>query len=370
MSNGFDARLQQVIGRIRPSVRAERPYVVGGIDEVRVKLNQNENPYDLPPELKRELIEEFFQIPFNRYPTEQPERLRRALGEVYGHDPEGILPGNGSNELTYVLGLTLIEPGSPVVLPRPMFSLYEKVAMLFDSALVSVPCRPDLSFDAGGLLEAVRRHRPVLTVLTSPNNPTGLAMKRAEIEAIVDAAEGVVVVDEAYLEFNEEGSMQSLLSRAPNLVLMRTFSKAFGLAGLRLGYMMGHPDVIREFGKGRVPFMVDPLTEATALALLRRRDWILDRAAMLKEGLRLLAKEMEGVEGVEVLPSAANFVIFKTRVEPRTLMTRLAQAGVLVRNMGGYPELSGYLRVNAGTPDENKQFVVALKQALHQTAPV
>jgi histidinol-phosphate aminotransferase len=358
------ATLDQVLDHIRPAVRRQQPYLVGHPPDVDVKLNQNESPFDLPDALKEELLAEFRDISLNRYPTEQPDRLCQALAEHTDWPAEGILVGNGSNELTYTFGLCFIDPGTPVVLPRPMFSLYEKVVRLHDGDLTAVPPRPDLSFDAEGILEAVRREQPSLVVLTTPNNPTGLAMPLAEIEPIVAAAPGIVVVDEAYVEFNPESSARTLLPNHPNLMLLRTFSKAFGLAGLRLGYTMGHPEVVAEVFKARLPFMVDRFAEATALALLARPALLDARVAQMKNQCEHLTAALRALDGVEVLPSQANFVLFKTPVEPSEMMDRLAGSGVLVRNMGGYPELRGYLRVNAGTPDENKAFLAALKQAL------
>ncbi len=356
--------LESVLQRIRPAVRAVSPYVVGGVENPPVKLNQNESPYDLPEDLKEELLDVYRAIPFNRYPEEQPRRLVRAFARHIGCAPEGILAGNGSNELTYTLGLVLIEPGSAVVLPRPMFSLYEKVVRLHEGRLVSIPPLSDLRFDGEAILQAVERHDPVLTVLTTPNNPTGLAMPIEEIEPIVAAASGFVVVDEAYVEFTDEVSAQTLLGRYPNLIILRTLSKACGLAGLRLGFLLGHPTVVAEILKARLPFMVDPLAEAAALALLARPELLAERARLLKESRQSLERSLREMNGVEVLPSQANFVLFRTPVEPTALMVRLAQSGVLVRNMGGYPELAGFLRVNAGTESENKAFLVALKNAL------
>ena len=358
------ADLERALTCIRSAVRRERPYLVGGVPNIAVKLNQNECPLDLPDDFKRELIEAFFHTPFNRYPTEQPDRLCHALSDYVEWDPEGILVGNGSNELTYTFGLGFIDKGTPVVLPRPMFALYETVVRLHEGALTAIAPRPDLSFDAEAILEAVRRVQPGLVVLTTPNNPTGLAMPLGEIEPIVQEAPGFVVVDEAYVEFTEEESAQTILGTYPNLIVLRTFSKAFGLAGLRLGYMMGHPAVICELLKARLPFMVDRLAEMTALALLERPALIRERVALMKRECRRLTTALDAMEGVDVVPSQANFVIFKTVMEPKPLMDRLAEAGVLVRYMGGYPELQGYLRVNAGTPEENKAFLVALKEAL------
>jgi histidinol-phosphate aminotransferase len=349
---------------IRAAVRAQSPYRVGGVPDVAVKLNQNENPYDLPAPLKRALLEAFLQIPFNRYPTEQPDRLVQALAARLGHPPEGILVGNGSNELTHTLGLTLIDRGTPVVLPRPMFALYETVVRLFDGHLIPVAPRPDLHFDVAVLLEALDRHQPALTVLCTPNNPTGLALSFAEVEQIVAAAPGFVVVDEAYVEFQEQPSALTLLPHHPNLLVMRTFSKAFGLAGLRLGFLLGAPVVIQELLKARLPFMVDRLAETAALTLLDHQDLLDTHVATIKAECQRLMTALAALPGVHVLPSQANFVLFRTPLDPTVLFTRLAEAQVLVRGMGGYPELQGWLRVNAGTPAENQAFVEALKQLL------
>jgi len=356
--------LEALLQHVRPAVRRQHPYLVGTIPDVRVKLNQNESPYDVPPELKQAFFETFMQVPANRYPTEQSYQLRDALAEHLNHDPDGILIGNGSNELTYTLGYTMIDPGTPVVLPAPMFALYSKVVDLFDGKLISVPPLPNLRFDAGALLQAVREYQPAFTVLTTPNNPTGLAMPLSEIEPIVDAAEGFVVVDEAYVEFTEEVSAQTLLGRYPNVLLMRTFSKAFGLAGMRLGYMVGHPSVIHELMKARLPFMVDRLSESLAVTLLKHPETMQARIASLKAGCQDLYQQLGAMPQVEVVQSQANFVIFRTPLAAADIMKRLAAKGVLVRNMGGYPELQGYLRVNAGTPEENKAFLAALNEAL------
>ncbi|MEX0747892.1 MAG: histidinol-phosphate transaminase [Rhodothermales bacterium] len=345
-------------------MRGQKPYVVGGIENPAIKLNQNESPYDLPSEIKREVLEAIAKIPFNRYPLEQPARLMRAFADFVGHDPEGVLVGNGSNELTFTLALAMVEHGTPVVLPRPMFTLYETAIRLHGGDLTSIPPRANLSFDTEAILAAVEEKRPALTVLTTPNNPTGLAMPLHEVEAIVGASPGFVVVDEAYVEFADEESAFSLLGEYPNLIILRTLSKAWGLAGLRLGFLLAHPAVTKEILKARLPFMIDPIAETTALTLMRHRGLLDERARMLKAASRALTVELQAIKGVEVIPSQSNFVLFRTGLEPALLMSRLAESGVLVRNVGGYPELRGYLRVNAGTEAENNAFLVALKHAL------
>ena len=363
--------IDDLLQRIRPAVRERSEYVVDMPSGIDVKLNQNESPFDLPDELKQELLDVYEQVELNRYPTEQPERLRRALAKHDGVAPEQIIVGNGSNEITYTFGLAFLESGAPVVLPRPMFSLYEKVAHLQDADLTSVPPRDDLSFDAEALAAAAAETDAVLTILTTPNNPTGLAMTIDEIEHVVAASPGFVVVDEAYVEFNPEGTVVELLDRHPNLIILRTLSKAFGLAGIRIGYLMAHPAVVTELMKARLPFMVGRFAEQTALAVLRRWDLVEDRVRRMQASIKEITEALQSrrLSGVEVVPSQANFVIFTTPAPADALQDRLADRGVLVRNMGGYPELEGYLRVSAGTEAENNAFLGALETSLHEIAP-
>ena len=358
--------VDDVMALIRPAVRNEHEYVVGAPPDAPVKLNQNESPFDLPASIKDELLHACSQIEMNRYPAEQPERLRRALAAHDGVAPEMIIVGNGSNELTYTLGLAFVEPDAPVVLPRPMFSLYEKVAHLSGAELTSVPPNEDLSFDVDGLVDAVQQTGAVLTVLTTPNNPTGLALSMDEVERIVDASPGMVVVDEAYVEFNPEGTALRLLDRHPNVLVMRTLSKAFGLAGVRLGYLLGHADVVRELMKSRLPFMVDRFSEQVGLALLDRPELLRERVRKMQASVQEITSALQSMDAVTVVPSAANFVIFTTPLPADRLQDRLKDDGVLLRNMGGYPSLQGYLRVSAGTPDENKAFLAALERALSE----
>ncbi len=353
-----------VLDLIRPAVRDESEYVVDAPGTPEVKLNQNESPFDLPADLKEELMGVFEEVDFNRYPTEQPDRLRHALAEHNDVPPESIIVGNGSNEITYTFGLAFLEAGSPVVLPRPMFALYGKVARLQEAELTEVPPRDDFTFDTDGLVAAVRDTGARLTILASPNNPTGRAMTLDEIERVAAASPGIVVVDEAYVEFNPEPSAVSLMSDHPNVMVLRTLSKGFGLAGLRLGYLIAQPPVVKELMKARLPFMVDRLAEQTALAVLQRPALIEERVRRMQVSITEVTEALKQMEGVDVVPTEANFVIFTTPTPANALQDQLTDRGVLVRNMGGYPELEGYLRVSAGTRAENKAFLTALEETL------
>lgn len=357
--------LDAVMDRVRPGVRNESPYLVGAPPQVEVKLNQNESPYDLPPVLKNELVDTLRDMAFNRYPAEQPWELAEALAEHNDVAPEQVLVGNGSNELTYLFGLAFIAPETPVVLPAPMFSLYEKVARLHDADLTTIPPRNDLHFDIDALVDAVKRTNAAMTVITTPNNPTGLAVPPADLERVLQATPGVVVIDEAYVEFNEYPPATELLDAYPNLIILRTLSKAFGLAGLRLGYLMAHEEVVTELMKARLPFMVDRFSEAVGHTVLRNPDLLNERIEQLSAHTKHLADALAARTDVKTVPTSANFVLFAPQTKSaNAVQDALSDQGVLVRNMGGYDALQGYLRVCAGTENENKAFLDALDAVL------
>ena len=358
--------VQDIVRLVRPEVRAAREYVVGSFPDIQVKLNQNESPLDFPEALKAELLATLERTDLNRYPDEIPHRLRNALADRLNHPADGIIVGNGSNELTYTLGMCFVAPGTPVVVPRPMFALYESMIRLHGGSVVPVAPRADLSFDVDGLIAAMERTQAPLTIVTTPNNPTGLALDRGELERLIRKAPGIIVVDEAYVEFNPAGSVLDLMEQYPNLLILRTLSKAFGLAGLRLGYMVGHPTLVKELMKSRLPFMVDRIAEAAALSILEREDLVSARVGQMQAWTAQLGSELKRLDGVDVISGRSNFVLFQTPVDPPVMLNRLAESGVLVRNMGGYPELKGYLRVTSGTPEENRLFLDALKRALDE----
>ena len=358
-------KLGEVLARVRAEVREQHPYKVGvPSGDISVKLNQNESPFDLPVALKDAVFAGWNEIAFNRYPSEQPYDLAELIASNIGWDPEGIIIGNGSNELTYALGLTFITAGSTVVLPRPMFSFYERVVHIYGGEVIPVAPLESLGFDTEGILAAIERTCPSMVVVTSPNNPTGLVVPLTELRTIAESTAGLVLIDEAYIEFADEPSMLTLLSHYPNVILLRTFSKAFGLAGSRLGYLIGHPPLMGEIMKIRPPFMIDRFTSCVTKLLLEHSQLIQDRVELIRSSTQGLIDALQEIEGMRVLGGQANFVTFRPPCDGQRLFTALAERGVLVRNMSGYPELRGFLRVSAGAPAENRRFLKALIQAM------
>jgi histidinol-phosphate aminotransferase len=200
-----------------------------------------------------------------------------------------------------------------------------------------------------------------VTVVTTPNNPTGLSVPFDTLEEICKRAKGFVVVDEAYHEFNSEQSVSTLLGKYPNMIMVRTLSKAFGLAGLHVGYMAGEPSIMQELLKARLPFMVDRFAEHVAVELLNRPEMVQRRVQILSDGISDITERLQKMPDVTVVPSQTNFVLFKMDIPADELAAHFTKHDVLVRNMSGYPELDGYLRVTTGTSSENKAFFRALE---------
>ena len=358
---------------IRPEVRAERPYIVSTEADVPAKLDQNESPFDLGEPLKRALVEAFVEEDWNRYPADRPHRLIAALTARYGLPEGSVIVGRGSNELTQTIGLCFISRGTPVVLPRPMFALFASVARMHAAEIVAVDPRPDLSHDADGILEAARRSGAALTIVTTPNNPTGQGLPFEGVRRIVEGAPGFVLVDEAYHEFVEGPTALDLLARHPNVLVLRTFSKAMALAGLRLGVLVGAPEVIREVEKARLPFLVDRLSERVALEVLARPEAVAERVRLLRDERARMERATAALDGAEVVSGTANFFLLRTPLAPADLIARLAAEGVRLRDVSMYPllggdgEKPGWVRVSVGAPAENRAYEAALQAVLAAT---
>ncbi len=355
---------------VRPEIRGERAYRVPTTLDVSAKVDQNESPYDLPADLKRRALDAFEATPWNRYPDDRPHRLVRAIEAREGLPAGSVIVGRGSNEITHTLGLCFLDKGTPVVLPSPMFSLFASVARMHGADVVDVPAEADLTHDADAILTAAREANAPLTIVVTPNNPTGQTLSPADLDRLAAGVPGVLVVDEAYHEFVEGETATALLKRHDNVLVLRTFSKAFGMAGVRLGVLMGHPELIAEIEKSRVPFLVGRLGEEVGLAILERPELLAERVAELKAEREALEADLAGFDGVEILRGAANFFLLRTPLDAKDLQGRLAERGVLVRDVTGYPQLApqngapGWVRISVGAPDENRQIRAALADVL------
>jgi histidinol-phosphate aminotransferase len=354
------------LGVIRDDVRAMRAYAVPDATGL-IKLDAMENPFSLPVELARELGEHLAKVALNRYPPADPARFKRRLAESAGLAAgQALMLGNGSDELIHLMIQACARqdtPGGAVVLaPTPAFVMVEVFARLDGCRFVGVPLQPDFSLDMAALRRAIDQQRPALVFIAYPNNPTGNLFSRVDMEAVLDQAPGLVVIDEAYAPFAQDTWMPQLGGR-PNLVVLRTLSK-LGLAGLRLGYACADPLWIAEFDKVRPPYNVGVLPLATADFLLDHFPLLQQQAALIRsERARLLAA-LRAQAGVTAFDSAANFILFRAP-NPDRLFAGLCGRGILLKNVSGsHPLLAGCLRVTVGTPQENDAFLEAFEALL------
>jgi histidinol-phosphate aminotransferase len=348
-------------GVIKPEVRGLTAYTLKHFD-ADVKLDQNENPYELPADLKREVVERVLHRPWGRYPEFVPASVVKSLAKFAGWPEEGILVGNGSNELIQASLSVTLGPGRRLAVPQPTFTLYKLMATTLQADVDPVFLdRENLTFDTDKLVRSARKADVV--VICSPNNPTGNVFDREALVAVLKNARGIVLVDEAYHEFSGQTAVP-LLSSHPNLVVLRTFSKAMSMAGLRFGYMMAHPEIAREIYKSKLPYNVNIFTLAAAEIILEKHD-VLNRgiAALVRERDRVFA-ELQKRPAIRPFPSKANFILLKTGKPPRELFDALYKQGVLIRDVSAYPLLEQCLRVSIGTPEENDRFLAALDRAL------
>jgi histidinol-phosphate aminotransferase len=349
-----------IIDLISENVRQLEPYTLKTA-AAKVKLNQNENPFDIPHEVKNEILEEFKKKSWNRYPEVLPFALIDLLAEHHHCPADGIIAANGSNELMYTVMMTLVSKGVKVVIPTPTFFLYEKAVRIMGGDVVHVMMKENLEFDIEKILEAIRRENPRLVILVSPNSPTGQSISYEDIENILQVTRGLVLVDEAYIEFSEKKPVIDLLKRAENLILLRTFSKSFSAAGLRIGYLLTTPRLRAEILKPKIPFTVGLLPQIFVEVLFRHLDLVRERIELIKSERNRLNTELQEIAGVRTFPSDSNFVLFQTKKASQEIFDGLLKHGVLVRDVSSYPMLDRMLRVNAGTREENDAFLSALK---------
>ena len=351
---------------IRADVRALSAYPVPDAAGF-VKLDAMENPYTLPQALRDELGQRLAEVALNRYPvpsyTLLKEKLCRHMGVTTGFD---VLLGNGSDELISIVSVACAQAGAKVLAPEPGFVMYGVSAKFAGLEYIGVPLKADFTLDRDAMLAAIAEHRPAITYLAYPNNPTGTLYDVADIEAVIRAVgdDGIVVVDEAYQPFAQESFMPRL-PEFNNLVVMRTVSK-LGLAGIRLGYMAASAALLQEFDKVRPPYNINVLTQAAAEFVLDHTAELDRQAATLRNARTGLAAALAGLDGVEVFPSAANFLLIRLANADK-VFAGLVQRKVLVKNAGKmHPSLQNCLRVNVSTPEENSLFLIALKESLQE----
>lgn len=328
-----------------------------------VKLDAMENPYTLPSELRQEIARLTAEAPVNRYPDAGATLLKTALRETL-HIPDemAIMLGNGSDEIIQIIAMAAAKPGAVLMSVEPAFAMFRMIAAFANISYVGVPLESDFSLDQDKMLAAIAKHQPAVIFLAYPNNPTGNLFDAEVILRIIEATPGIVIIDEAYHAF-ADASLMDKLTHYPNLLLMRTLSK-LGLAGLRLGLLIGRQEWLTQLEKLRLPYNVGIITQLVGREVLRHSDILLAQANAIKSERAKMNDELAVLDGIEVFHSDANFILFRVTDATR-IFQELKQNGILIKNLDGtHPLLVNCLRVTVGTPDENSQFIRMLHTIL------
>jgi histidinol-phosphate aminotransferase len=355
----------RIAATIRQDVKSMHAYAIQPSAGF-IKLDAMENPFALPPELQQELGQRLAKVAINRYPVQCVADVAAALAEHVSL-PAGckLIVGNGSDELIDILSVACNRPGATVLAPLPGFVMYEMSAKLRGLNFVGVPLTADFELDADAMVAAVEQHRPAITYIAYPNNPTANLWSDAVIERIVAAVgaqQGLVVFDEAYQPFSSRTWMHRMAAHGHVLVL-RTMSK-FGLAGVRIGYLCGAAALIDEIDKVRPPYNVSALNAECTLFALQHAGEYARQAALLKGERTRLQAALKGTAGVQAFPSEANMILVRVPDSKRTFQGMKAH-GVLVKHIAGlHPLLANCLRLTVGAPNENDAMLQALKASL------
>lgn len=346
---------------VTPAVRALSAYHVPAATGM-VKLDAMENPYTWPPQLIEEWLRELRGAAINRYPDPDASAVKHGLRQFLGVDPAvPLLLGNGSDELIQMMAMAMAAPGRSILAPEPTFVMYRLIAEVLGYRFVGVPLRAtDFSLDLDAMLVAIEASQPAIIFLAWPNNPTGNLFARDDVEKIIAAAPGLVVIDEAYYPFARQTWLNDFAGH-DNVVVMQTLSKA-GLAGLRVGMLFGPSAWLEEFNKVRMPYNINVLSQCSARFILQHGELLREQTARIIGDRGRLHAALSGLPAVEVWPSEANFLLFRVDGDARALFESLKARGILIKCLhGSHPALANCLRVTVGTPEQNAQFIAALE---------
>jgi histidinol-phosphate aminotransferase len=345
---------------IRDDLRDMPPYRAPQVD-APIRLNTNESPWPPPEAFAKDLAARVATLDLHRYPDREARALRDGLGARHGWPGEGVWVANGSNEIIQTLLLTFGGPGRSVLLFEPTYAMHSHIARVTSTPVIRKEVPEPWLLDVDTVAWGVSFDPPALTFICSPNNPTGNAHALSVVEAALDAGPGLVVVDEAYGDFGGE-SARALLDAQERLVVIRSFSKSWRLAGARIGYLLAHPWLIEAIQVARLPYHLSALTQACGEVAVKHAGAVLSGVAEIVVERDRLAKELERVPRVEVFHSDANFILFRTPRDGASLWRQLADAGVLVRDFSTV--IPRALRVTVGTGDQNATFVETLRSVL------
>lgn len=329
--------------------------------EHSIKLDQNENPFGFPEALKEKFWQRLRHRDWGRYPDFQMENLTAQIAAYLQLPEENIIAGNGSNSLIQALLMVILSPHDRIIIPEPTFTLYGLTGKMLGAEVVTCQLQPeDFSLPLEQLLQASRASNAKLLVLCTPNNPTGNSFPLAHIKILLQAFPGAVIIDEAYHEFSRQ-DMLPLLREHENVIILRTFSKAMALAGMRVGYLMAAPAICAEVQKARLPYSVNLFSEIAATLALEEISLLQETVAQILAERERLEPALREFSFLQVYPSDANFFLVRA-TDGAALFQHLLQDGLLVRDVSGYPGLENCLRLSIGRPEENQKLLMSMKK--------
>ncbi len=348
----------------RPCVKDLEAYKVVP-PNYNIIVNANENPFDFPDALKKELNDEIMRMPLNRYPDPSATALREQLADYVGVDAGQIICGCGSDEIMSMLNQTFINPGDVVISHAPSFSMYQIWSVIGGADFIWVPDNDDLYPDVENIINTAKLKNAKLIYLCSPNNPTGSLLPRHDVIDILEETNALVILDEAYIEFKKEGDLTDIVNEYNNVIVLRTLSKAFGLAGIRCGYAVGPKPLIDMMYKVKSPYNLNKLTQAAAVIALKHRDTLLKNVEILNSERQRLYEFLKGLKGVtRVYPTASNFIYFEVP-DGAPLYDALLDEGILVKYLKhDVSDDVDHIRLTVGSPEENDAVIKVLKRSL------
>ena len=349
--------------RIRPEVLAIEGYHVITYD-CPVKLNQNESPFDIPADVKDRILDAVQVQAWSRYPEPMPLDLVDAAARFVGVSTDQVMVANGSNSIIQHILNAVITQGVRVTIPYPSFSLYGQFTEILGGDPDYVPLDETFSYDIEALIQSASSGVS-LVIVCSPNNPTGCDISNEDLDRLLASTDAIVVIDEAYAEFNDHTAVD-LLDKHPNLIVLKTLSKAFAAAAIRIGCLIASPHLVTQIQKIKLPFDINVFSRLAAIELMQHRDTTDDNVRYIKDERDRVFQTLSTVKGVTAHPSKANLILFEVD-EPKRVFKELAERGVLIRDVSGYPGLSRGLRVSIGTAEENNAFLSAITNVMETT---
>lgn len=343
---------------IRPEIRSFTPYNANQ-QPYRIKLDANESPFNIPFEARKKLADFILKAPeLNLYPDTDSIQLRQAIGEYWGTDSRGIIAGTGSDQLIQVIANVFVGPGDKVLYPAPSFGMYKDSCIIAGGTPVKYLLDPEkaYAYSKQDIIKAYKNEKPKLIYICSPNNPTGNVMGKEEILDIVSScSDSIVIVDEAYAEFSHTTVIPQV-NEFENLLVLRTFSKAYGLAGIRCGYSVSGLTLARAVNLARPPYNISSLSQLAAQLVLAEREEINRNIAFLIEERIWLEEQLSKIKGIKVYKSSANFILIRIE-NSKAVYTGLCEKGIFVRSFGEAPYLENCLRISVGTRSQNTELL-------------